>query len=276
MENESKGKSKEKQNRTGKKSGRRYKKSGKDRQSKKEKHNWPNRNEEEITEYIRDMTDNTCSKICLDMIRGLGLIFSDRCNAQWDIRDFYRYLVAMCADAGENGTAERQHIKSMNLMGMAQLPTRTWLFDKIKPIRYDYMLSRCMKMISRTVKRARRYGLLRGSVDVSIDMHDIPLYARVMSLIFGYASEYKKGTSFFTRLATIHCVTNGHRITLGVILVKRGDRMEDVVYDLLRMCEKNGIRVNSVTLNSGFYSTRVVSTMKRHGVPFLSKWSGPP
>ena len=252
-----------KQNRNNKKSNRQNKRCKK---TKQEKHN---KADKEETEYMRDLTDNTCSKICMDIIRGLGLKFSDRYNAQWNIRDFYRYLVAICANSGEKGTAERQHIESIKTTSMAQLPTRTWLFTKIKCIRYDYMLSRCTKMISRMVKRSRRHGLLRGSVDISIDMHDIPLYARVMKLIYAYATKRKNGTSFVTRLITAHCVTNGHRMTLGAILVKRGDKIEDLVYTLLQMCKKNNIRINSVTMDRGFYTTRVVAMLQQNRVPFL-------
>ena len=239
------------------------------KKAKQEKHNQADKEETEISKYMRDLTDNTCSKICMDIIRGLGLKFSDRYNAQWDIRDFYRYLVAICANSGEEGTAERQHEISVITNSMAQLPTRTWLFGKIKRIRYDHMLSRCTKMISRMVKRSRRHGLLRGSVDISIDMHDIPLYARVMKMILAYATKRKKGTTFVTRLITAHCVTNGHRMTLGVILVKRGDKIEDLVYKLLQMCKKNNIRINSVTMDRGFYTTRVVSMLQQEKVQFL-------
>ena len=81
------------------------------------------------------------------------------------------------------------------------------------------MLSRCTKMTSRMVRRSRRHGLLRGSVDISIDMHDIPLYARVMNLIYAYATKRKEDTTFVTLYIMVHCVTNGHRMTLGVISV---------------------------------------------------------
>ncbi len=256
-------KSHEKQSRNNKKSSRQNK------TRKKTKHDQPNKEEAEISDYIRDLTDNTCSKICMDIIRGLGVKFSNRYNAQWNIQDFYRYLVAICANAGEKGTAEQQHMESVKTTSRAQLPTRSWLFGKIKCIRYDHMISRCTKMISRMVKRSRRHGLLRGSVDISIDMHDIPLYARVMKLIYAYATKRKEGTSFVTRLITAHCVTNGHRMTLGVILVKRGDKIEDLVYKLLQMCKKDGIRINSVTMDRGFYSTRVVAMLQREKIQFL-------
>ena len=236
---------------------------------KKKKQTPPDKKEAEISDYIRDLTDNTCSKICMDIIRGLGVKFSNHYNAQWNIRDFYRYLVTICANSGEDGTAERQHIESIKTKSTAQLPTRTWLYDKIRRIRYDHMLSRCTKMISRMVRRSRRHGLLRGSVDISIDMHDIPLYARVMKMIYAYATKRKKGTSFVTRLITAHCVTNGHRMTLGVILVKRGDRIEDLVYRLLQMCKKDGVRINSVTMDRGFYSTRVIAMLQQEKVQFL-------
>ena len=138
-----------------------------------------------------------------------------------------------------------------------------------KRVRYDRMLSRCTKMASRMVRRSRRHGLLRGNVDISMDMHDIPLYARVMNLIYACATKRKKGTSFVTLYIMAHYVINGHKMTLDVILVKRGDKIEDLVYRLLQMCKKDGVRINSVTMDRGFYSTRVAAMLQQNRIPFV-------
>ena len=224
---------------------------------------------DDVDEYVRAMTGKACANLCGDLLRELRLKFSGRYNAKWKLGDFYRYLVAMCSNAEEAGSAERQSRQGAALDDRANLPSRRWFHDKIKGVRYDYMLIRCSKMVDRSVRRARRHGMLKGGVDVSIDEHDIPLYAKVMNLLFAVTSKYKKGTDVFTRLATIHCVADGQRMTLAVILVRRSDDMEDVVGRLLEYCQKRGIRINSLTLDRGYYSTRVVSEIKRRGIPFL-------
>ena len=86
----------------------------------------------------------------------------------------------------------------------------------MKESRHDHMLIRCKHMIRRSVLQARRRGMLRKAVDVSVDMHDIPFYGKVVDAFYAARYEGKKGTTRFNRLATLHCVVNGSRLTLGV------------------------------------------------------------
>lgn len=183
--------------------------------------------------------------------------------------DFYRYIVSICAHAGPRGTAEGQYQESINTKSMAQLPSRPWFYDKIKVIRYDYLVKRCTRMVSRTARIARLHGMLSGPIDVSIDMHDIPLYAKEMKMTFAVASKKKNGTTFFTRLATICSVVHGERLTLGIVIATREDSMEDIVDKLLKQCNKNRIKIKSATLDRGFFSTRVVSLLKKRSIPFV-------
>ena len=76
------------------------------------------------------------------------------------------------------------------------------------------MLSRCAKMVDRTVGRAKRHGMLKEGVDVSIEGHD-PLHVKAMKLIYAAMSGHKKGTSAFARLAAIHCVSDGQSIRMA-------------------------------------------------------------
>ena len=60
----------------------------------------------------------------------------------------------------------------------AKLPSRSRVFDVLMESRHDHMLIRCKHMIRRSVLQARRNGMLRKPVDVSVDMHDIPFYGK--------------------------------------------------------------------------------------------------
>ena len=70
------------------------------------------------------------------------------------------------------------------LLDRTNLPSRSWFLDAIRGVRHDCMLSRCAKM-DRPMRRAKRHGML------------------------------KKGTSAFARLATLHCVSDGHSIRMA-------------------------------------------------------------
>ena len=137
----------------------------------------------------------------------------------------------------------------------------------INSVRCDYMLARCRTILHRSVPQARRRGMLRGAVYVSIDMHDIPFYAKCMRLIYAVKSRSKSGTGTFNRLATIHYVTAGHRLTLGVEVVRRHDETADVVGRLLDGCTKKGINIAPLTMDRGFYSVSVINAVTKRGVP---------
>ena len=103
----------------------------------------------------------------------------------------------------------------------------------IKEVWRDHMLSRCSRMVTRAMLQARRRGMLRRPIDVAIDEHDIPSYAKVMNMAYVVFSRYKKGTKKFHRLATLHWMVEGRRLTLGVEVVRRGDNTAGTVQRLL-------------------------------------------
>ena len=115
----------------------------------------------------------------------------------------------------------------------------------------------------------RRRGMLRGPVDVSIDMHDIPLYAKIMRLVYAIKSRSKDGTDTFNRLATLHCVTNNQRLALAVEVVRREDETADIVCRMLDWCARHGIDISSLTMDRGFYSVVVINMIKKRGVPMI-------
>ena len=53
--------------------------------------------------------------------------------------------------------------------GGAGILTGRWVRDKIRPIRYDHMLTRCQKVVDRTVRLMRRRGMFRTPVDMAIE-----------------------------------------------------------------------------------------------------------
>ena len=49
------------------------------------------------------------------------------------------------------------------------------MLDIIKEVRRDHMLSRCSRMVTRSMLQAPpAAGMLRHPIDVAIDEHDIP------------------------------------------------------------------------------------------------------
>ena len=138
----------------------------------------------------------------------------------------------------------------------------------IRGVRHDYMLKQCGNVAARSMARARRHGMLRRLIDAAIDTRDIPLYAKDL-MKYAVYSKYERGTKRFVRLATIHCVVAGQRLTLGVAVVCRGDETADMVERLLRGCRRRGIRVRSLAMDRGFYSVDVMRRVGKMGVSIV-------
>ena len=143
------------------------------------------------------------------------------------------------------------------------------MLDVIKQVRHDYMLTRCLKMVDRTVMRMRRHGMFRIPVDVAIDKHIIPRYDKTYSMLNIVASKFKNGTYHFNCLATINCIVDGSRAFLGATLVRRGDDLQDIVSKLVDGCTDKGIRIRTRTVDREFFSTGVIDTLRSKNVQFL-------
>ena len=134
-------------------------------------------------------------------------------------------------------------------------------------VRRDHMLSRCSRMVTRSMLQACRRGMLRRPIDVVTDEHGIPSHAKVMNMAYAVSSRYKKGTKKFHRLATLHGMVEGHRLTTGVEVVRRGGDTAETVQRLIWRARRRGIHMSSITVDRGFHSVDIIETIKATGIP---------
>ena len=192
--------------------------------------------------------------------------FSGRYNAMYGQKDLFRHLVAM---RGKHGYAEGASNTEDVDRGSPPLPSGRWTLGKIRSIPEDVMLARCSQMIVRSVKRLRRHGLLRKPVDIAIDFHDICRYDRNPDMKFMRYSKHKNGTYLFNTLASVHCVTEGERACLGVLVRTRETFPADAVAALLDMCRNNGIQIRMLLLDREFYSAGIMNLLEGRGITWL-------
>lgn len=219
-------------------------------------------------EIMQSLAYGVCLTLGASLLGELGIKFSTRHNAKYGLPDMYRMLLSMCCGSKESATAEGQY-RTSKIHGNMRLPSRSWMLNHIRTVRHDFMLTRCQKMIRRSVKRAKRHGMLRQSIDVAIDEHDIPFHAKFMKMVYAVFSKGKKGTIRFNRLATVYCIVAGQQFTLGVEVVRLGDTNAEVVARLLEQCRQCNIRIATVTMDRGFYSTGVMATVRKAGYTLL-------
>ena len=220
-------------------------------------------------EFMQEMAAGLGTRLAISLLAGLMLPFSGAPNAVYGLPDMYRLLLSVCSREGGESSAEAQYQRSRTLKSVKRLPSRRRMLDIIKGVRRDHMLSRCSRMVTSSMLQARRRGMLRHPIDVSIDEHDIPSYAKVMNMAYAVFSRYKKGTKKFHRLATLHCVVEGHRLTLGVEVVRQGDDAAETVRRLLWRARRRGIRMSSITIDRGFHSVDIIETIKATGIPLV-------
>lgn len=114
--------------------------------------------------------------------------------------------------------------------------------------------------------RALRKHLQRLAIDLTlIPYHGQPFRDRHEV----YRGQAKSGTSHFHAYATAYVVRHGHRHTVALTGVTKGESLKDVVQRLLRQAASVGIRPRLLLLDRGFYSVAVVRYLQAARVRFL-------
>jgi DDE family transposase len=84
-----------------------------------------------------------------------------------------------------------------------------------------------------------------------------------------YRSQPKSGTTHFHAYATAVVVHKGHRFTLALSRVERGEAMKPVVERLLAIVRRRGVRIQYLLLDKGFFSVAVLTYLKRARYGFI-------
>ena len=84
-----------------------------------------------------------------------------------------------------------------------------------------------------------------------------------------YRGEPKSGTTHFHAYATAVIVHKGHRYTIALIRVEKGEKMPSVVQKLLRIVRRRQIKIKLVLLDKGFFSVSVIGYLKRARYGFI-------
>ena len=101
--------------------------------------------------------------------------------------------------------------------------------------------------------------LRRSLQKLAIDLTLIPYHGQPFrDLDEIYRGQAKSGTSHFHAYATAYVIRHGHRYTVALTGVKKGEPLKDVVQRLLCQAARVGVRTRLILLDRGFYSVAVV------------------
>jgi Transposase DDE domain len=78
-----------------------------------------------------------------------------------------------------------------------------------------------------------------------------------------YRSQAKSGTTHFHAYATAYVIKRGQRYTVALIWVKKGQALKDVLWELLRLAARAGVRPRYLLLDKGFCSVEIIRYLQR-------------
>ena len=151
---------------------------------------------------------------------------------------------------------------------LADAPTQQAVFNALVATLPEYHTLE--KRLNAALADGLPKSFRRRAQTMAIDLTLIPYhgepYRDQMEI---YRGQPKDGTSHFHAYATCYVVRKGHRFTIALTPVCRGERMEDVVQRLLRQARAEGVKCRLLLLDRGFYSVAVIRYLQAAGVPFL-------
>ncbi len=180
-------------------------------------------------------------------------------GAIYDLKEIFSVILY----ASSHGTTIEQAARSLK---DAPHPNTVGLF--LKPLEIEELER---EVNSALVSRIPR-GLLRGPLEVAIDIKLIPYYGepREGEEDFIIRSAAKDGTNTFFAYASIYVIRRKKRFTLALKAVRRSEGIVGaLIWLLLRFSELGGI-VKCLYLDREFYSVKVIRFLKEErGVPFV-------
>lgn len=151
---------------------------------------------------------------------------------------------------------------------LAEAPTQQAVFDALVVMLPEY--HELQKRLNAALSDGLPKALRRRAQTLAIDLTLIPYHGQPHR-DFGeiYRSRPKRGTSHFHAYATCYVVRKGHRFTIALTPVRRGEPLEDVVRRLLRQARAVGVKCRLLLLDRGFYSVAVIRYLQAARCPFV-------
>jgi len=113
-------------------------------------------------------------------------------------------------------------------------------------------------------------ALFRKSRAMAIDLTLIPYHGQPLANAKEiYRSVPKSGTTHFHAYATVAVIHKGHRYTLALTHVERGEKMKEVVKRLVATIRRRGVKIRFLLLDKGFFGVEVMTYLKRTGIGFV-------
>ncbi len=119
-----------------------------------------------------------------------------------------------------------------------------------------------------TARLPRR--LLRSKLPAAIDLTELPYHGQeAEDDPYVRRGRAKSGTTHFYVFATLYVVKKNKRYTLGLVLMKQGEKAQDVLERLLTHGQQLGLRLKRLYLDRGFDNNGLIAYLKKQPFPTI-------
>jgi putative transposase len=131
-------------------------------------------------------------------------------------------------------------------------------------------LAELQRRLNRALQGDLPKALRRRRQPIAIDLVLLPYHGQPLhDAREVYRGQARSGTTHFHAYATAYLMRKGQRFTVGLVYVRQGDALGEVIKELLHQAAKAGVRPRYLLLDRGFYSVAVIRYLQRARVPFL-------
>lgn len=159
-------------------------------------------------------------------------------------------MASQLLEEAPSGTTVRTQVKAM-LKNMGELPDVEKQLNKLL-----------------TAKLPRK--LLKSKLPAAIDLTEIPYHGQhAEDDPYVRRGRAKSGTTHFYVFATLYVVKKNKRYTLAIVLMRQGEKAQDVVERLLAHGRELGLRIKRLYLDRGFDNNGMVAYLKKQSFPTI-------
>jgi hypothetical protein len=131
-------------------------------------------------------------------------------------------------------------------------------------------LAELQRRLNRALQGDLPKGLRKHKQPIAIDLKLVPYHGQPLHQEDEvYRSKARDGTSHFHAYATAYVTRKGQRFTVGLVYVKKGQPLKEVIQELLRQAAKAGVRPRYLLLDRGFCSVAVIRYLQQARYPFV-------
>lgn len=148
-----------------------------------------------------------------------------------------------------------------------EAPSADTLLYRLKKVEGQDAYEMLIQANDSIIEELRSKGVFRRPVVAAIDYTEEPYYGEYNSLL--RRGRWERGTDLHYTYASLHIVEAGRRITVFTRPVYQLEDQASIVEELVEAAGERGVRIQTLLLDRGFYTTNTINTLNRLRVKYI-------